>query len=207
MIMIKLVKAYLLQNKSISIPGLGTIYIERIPAQSDFVNKQLLPPAYHYRFDKYFDTPGKDFFSFVAALEQTHDFEAMKRFNEWALNVKNKVTSINQTVTLEGIGIMTRDESGNIVFEPTEKPKTFDVPIAAERIIRSNASHVMLVGDKETTTEAMTDYYNVETHKEKKSWWLYALILAAIALTMILFGYYSSGNKFSFGSQQKIQVK
>ncbi len=60
--MVKLISTYLIQNKSVSIPGLGTIYVERVPAQSDFVNRQLLPPAYHYRFDKYFDAPGKDFY-------------------------------------------------------------------------------------------------------------------------------------------------
>ncbi len=206
--MVKLVKAYLLQNKSVSIPGLGTIYIERIPAQSDFVNRQLLPPAYHFRFDKYFDTPGKDFFSFIASREQIYDFEAMKMFNEWALELKNNVAGIHQASELDGIGIITRDDSGNIIFEPTDKPKTFDKSIAAERIVRSNASHTMLVGDKETTTVAMTDYYNEEEiHREKKSWWIYALILAAIALIMIFFSYYNKEGTSPFGSQQKIKVK
>ncbi|WP_315816313.1 hypothetical protein [Paraflavitalea speifideaquila] len=53
--------SYLIQHKSISIPGLGTVYIERIPAQTDFINKQILPPSYHFRFDKYFDAPDKEF--------------------------------------------------------------------------------------------------------------------------------------------------
>ena len=53
--MIDVLKSYLVQNKSINIPGLGTIHAEEIPAKNDIVNKQLLPPHYVFHFDKYFD--------------------------------------------------------------------------------------------------------------------------------------------------------
>ena len=70
--------SYLLQNKSISIPGLGSMYIERIPAQTDFVNKRILPPDYHFRFDKYFDAPDKDFFAYLAQQMNRGDYETIK---------------------------------------------------------------------------------------------------------------------------------
>lgn len=205
--MVKLIGTYLLQNKSVSIPGLGTIYIERTPAQSDFVNRQILPPAYHYRFDRYFDTPGKDFFTFLSARKNVHDFEAIKMFNEWALDLRTSISGIDQSVELEGIGSLKRDNSGVVIFEPFIKPQAYTPPVPAERIIRTNAKHMMLVGDKETTNVEMSDYLQEEPAGKRSSWWIYALIIAAACLIAIILFYYQNGSAFPFGNQQKIQVK
>ncbi|MBA4168672.1 MAG: hypothetical protein H0X41_14195, partial [Chitinophagaceae bacterium] len=192
-------------HKSVSIPGLGTIYVERIPAQSDFINRQLLPPAYHYRFDKYFDAPEKEFFSFIATRENIPEYEAIKLYNEWALGIRNGI-SADQAKVLEGIGSLKRDSSGDIVFEPLSALKTYDIAVPAERIIRSNARHAMIVGDKETTTVEMTDYLH-EVHKEKTSWWIYALIVAAIAVVAIFFHYFRNGSDAPFGNHQTIETR
>lgn len=205
--MVDLVKAYLLQNSSVSIPGLGTIYVERIPAQSDFVNRQLLPPAYHYRFDRYFDAPARDFFAYLSARQRIPDYEAIKLYNEWSVGLRNHIIS-ETPVLLEGIGSLSRDESGDVVFAPQAPLKTYDIPVAAQRIIRTNARHAMLVGDRETTTADMNTYLQVEgAHKEKASWWIYALVLATIALTAIFFHYYKRAPSSPFGNGQTIEAK
>lgn len=184
--MIRLISAYLLQNKSVSLPGLGTIYVEQIPAQSDFINRQILPPAYHFRFDKYFDTPGKDFFLFLSARQQVADFESIRIFNEWAQELRSAVAGPEQSVALDGIGSLSRNSSGDVVFEPAGKPETYAVPVPAERLIRSNARHAIIVGDRETTNVEMTGYLQ-DTLKEKASWWIYVLIIAAIAGVALFF--------------------
>jgi hypothetical protein len=204
--MVHLIRTYLLQKKSVSIPGLGTIYVERIPAQSDFVNRQLLPPAYHYRFDKYFDAPGKDFFTYLAARKNIEDYEAIRQYNEWAQELRNSISS-EQSTTLEGLGLLKRDSSGDVVFEPESTPDMHSISVPAERIIRTNARHTMIVGDRELSNVEMTDYLQDEVHREKEAWWIYALILAAAALTAIFFHYFKNGNATPFGNQQTIQIK
>jgi hypothetical protein len=203
--MIQLIRTYLLQNKSISIPGLGTIYVERIPVQSDFVNKQLLPPSYHLRFDKYFDAPGKEFFTYVAARKKVEDYEAIKLYNEWALNLRNSIGN-NQTATLEGVGSLKRDLSGDVVFEAEGELNTVSVTVPAERIVRTNTKHNMLVGDREYTNVEMNDYLN-EVHREKVSWWIYALIVAAISFVAIFIHFYKTGSTAPFGNQQTIPIR
>src|SRR5690349_18852694 len=168
-----LVRTYLLQKSSISIPGLGTIYVERSPARSDFINRQLLPPSYHFRFDKYFDAPGKDFFTFLAAKKNVEDYEAIKMYNEWALSLRNSIGT-EESATLEGIGRLKRDMSGEVVFEADAAPQPYQVTVQAQRIKRTNARHNMIVGDKEVSNIEMTDYLQ-EVHREKTSWWIYAL--------------------------------
>lgn len=205
--MVRLISTYLLHNHSVSIPGLGTIYIERTPAQSDFVNRQILPPSYHFRFDRYFDTPGKDFFTFLSVKKHIHDFEAIKMFNEWALELRNSISGVDQSAELEGIGLLKRDASGDVVFEPAVKPEAYTLSVPAERIIRTNAKHIMLVGDKETTNVEMSDYLQEEPSRKRISWWVYALIIAAVCIIAIVLFYYNNGSAFPFGNQQKIEAR
>jgi hypothetical protein len=201
----QLVRTYLLQKSSVSIPGLGTIYVERSPARSDFINRQLLPPSYHFRFDKYFDAPEKEFFTFLAARKKIEDYEAIKMYNEWALSLRNNIGT-DQSTTIEGIGTLKRDVSGEVIFEPEAAIETFNVPVSAERVIRTNAKHTMLVGDREVSNIEMSGYLH-EAHKRKIPWWVYAIILAVLATGAILFHFLSGDNTTPFGNRQSIQVK
>lgn len=205
--MVAALNSYLVQHKSLSIPGLGTIYVERKPAQTDFVNKQIIPASYHYRFDRYFDAPDKDFFTYLAAQREIADYEAIRWYNEWAYELRNQIRTHHE-VKWENVGVLKTDVSGEIVFEAQPNLVAFLDPVPAERVIRSDAQHTMLVGDREVTTKAMTDYLKEETiFVERESWWIYALILAAIAVVVIFFHFFRHGfNSGSMNNQQTISV-
>lgn len=202
--------SYLLQNKSISIPGLGSMYIERIPAQTDFVNKRILPPDYHFRFDKFFDAPDKDFFAYLAQQMNRADYEAIKWYNEWAYDLRNKIRD-GQHVEWKNVGILKKDTTGEIIFEPARAIDTLQEPAPANRVIHAHMQHTMVVGDHEVTREFSTEdpeYQEAGTYVEKESWWLYALIIAAIALSVIFFHFYKNGfNVSATGNQQSIEAR
>lgn len=208
--MIEALTSYLLQHKSISIPGLGTVYIERIPAQTDFVNKQILPPSYHFRFDKYFDAPDKEFFTYLAQQKDIADYEAIKWYNEWAYELRNRLRT-DEVVEWKGVGLLKKDISGDIVFEASGAIPSAQQPAPATRVIHSNTQHTMLVGDHEVTREintAETDNpFPEEEEAVRNTWWIYALIIAAIALSIIFFNFYKNGFSTSgTGNQQRIGV-
>ena len=201
---------YLIQHKTICIPGLGSIYVEETPAQADFINKQLLPPSLHYRFDKYFDSPDKEFFSYVALQKQMADYEAIKWYNEWAYDLRNKLRN-NEEIHWNGVGILKKDISGEMVFEPSPVQLNFLQPVPAKRIIHKNAQHAILVGDKETTNVAMNEFLHEEeaetVYVEKESWWIYALIIATVAMLLIFFHFYRNGfSSESLYNQQEIGI-
>ena len=207
MLMIDTLNNYLVQHKSISIPGLGTIYVERIPAQTDFVNKQILPPSFHFRFDRFFDSPHKDFFTFLAKKKNIADYEAIKLYNEWALDFRNRIRN-NEVIEWDGVGRLEQESSGDVVFHPYSAIPSHLKPVFAERVVRNNAQHTMLVGDKETTNVEMTELLSEETFVEKESWWIYALIIAAVALVAIFFYFNSNGmNIESTANQHKVNIK
>lgn len=209
--MTEVLTSFLLQNKSLSIPGLGTIYIERIPAQTDFVNKQILPPGYHFRFDKYFDAPDKEFFTYLAQQKDIADYEAIKWYNEWAYELRSRLRNDNEEVW-PGVGSFRKDSSGEISFQSAGAIPTYEKPAPAVRIVRTHTHATMLVGDREVTKEIVHqdgENYSEETiHREKDSWWIYALIIGAIALSAAFFHFYKKGfNTSSMGNQQRIEVR
>jgi nucleoid DNA-binding protein len=217
--------SYLLQHKSISIPGLGSMYIERIPAQTDFVNRRILPPDYHFRFDKYFDAPDKDFFTYLAKQQNIADYEAIKWYNEWAYELRSKLREGN-VVEWEGIGTLKKDISGEIVFESAGRIPSLQEPTPANRVIHTHTQHTMLVGDQEVTRkisntehvadasdnnvipgdeQAPNDYE--ELPRKRGSWWIFALIAVAVALSVIVFRAYRDGfTAAAAANQQRIST-
>jgi hypothetical protein len=186
--MIPALNSYLHQHKSLSIPGIGTIYIERTPARSDFTNKQILPPGFHYRFDRFFDSPDKHFFSFIARKKNIADYEAMQWYNEWAYEISAKLKA-DSIVFWEGVGALKRNDSGDVFFETFAPIDAFLQPVPANRIIRTNTSHTMLVGDKELTNLQMTGYLhdNEKQPVRKTKWALYAFITGLLLIILLFF--------------------
>ena len=203
--MIDILNSYLILHKSISIPGLGTIYVERVPANTDFVNRQILPPGYQFRFDKYFDAPDKEFFSYLSTEKHIADFEAIRLYNEWAYDLRNRLKG-EEPVEWKGVGRLHQDANGEIHFEAQKSDRIPLKPVAAERVVRTNASHTMLVGDKETTTLAMSEMLTEESSK-KRRWWVYALVIAVIAAAILIYRFSRDGfNPEATGNSQHVGI-
>jgi len=204
--MFEVLNKYLMQHKSISIPGLGSLVAETIPAVTDFANKQLLPVQLKFRYDKYFDSPDREFFAYLSRKKNIPDFEAIKWYSEFAYELRHKIR-IEEQAVWDGVGVFKKDIGGDIIFEPFIPEYELYAAVKAERVIHSNAKHSILVGDKEKTNYEMTEWLSDEVHVEKESWWVYALILAAIGLIILFFHLYSSDMKWgTTGNQQGIDL-
>lgn len=194
---------YLVQHKSISIPGLGSLVAETVPAMTDFANRRILPMQIKFRFDKYFDAPDREFFSYLAIQKNIADFEAIKWYNEFAYELRSRIRN-DHRAEWEGVGVFS-ETGGDVVFESFPPPFECFPYVTAERVIRPDARHSILVGDKEKTNYEMTELLSDEVHKERESWWIYAIIIAAIALLVLFFHFYNSDFKWgSSGNQQTV---
>ena len=56
---------YFLQYKQLSVPGIGTFFLDRTPATVNFPDKRMDPPVYAVRLDASGVTPSRSFFSWV----------------------------------------------------------------------------------------------------------------------------------------------
>jgi len=199
--MFAVLNAYLFQHRSISIPGLGTIYLETLPAAVDVADRTMLPPVYHFRFDKYFDAPDKEFFSYIAVQRNILDYEAIKWYNEFSFELRNRIKN-EDSVTWDGVGVLKKDGSGNVLFEPAATSFQFMQPTPAMRVNRQNAQHTLLVGDRERTSDEMSELLHDDATKRRKmAWWVIALIIAIAGLAFLGWYFYSHG--LSAGNQTK----
>ncbi|HVM89462.1 MAG TPA: hypothetical protein VMT76_14845 [Puia sp.] len=205
--MFSILNSYLFQHKSISVPGLGTIYLEKNPARIDENGRNILPPSFHFRFDKYFDAPDKDFFLHLAAEKNIPDYEAIKWYNEFSYELRNKIRQESRA-EWEGVGMLKKDEEGNIIFESTSGTPSFIQPVPLEQVKVREVATVpepdegnILVG---TSGELV---YPDELISEKSKWWVYPLIAAAIASAVLIFHFSSNGWKTeSMGNQHNLEI-
>ncbi len=190
--MFQVLNAYLFQHRSISIPGLGTIYLETLPASVDVARRAMLPPYYHFRFDKYFDAPEKEFFSYIASQQNMLDYEAIKWYNEFSYDLRNRIR-LEEKVKWDGVGVLRKDVSGNVIFESAPASQLFMDATPAIRVNRQNAQHTLLVGDQEKTNFEMNEWLSDEAGNKKKYWWVYALALTVLALGFLAWHFYTHG--------------
>src|ERR1700748_843137 len=197
----QVLNAYLFQHRSISIPGLGTIYLETLPANVDVAERTMQPPVFQFRFDKYFDAPDKEFFAFVASQRNVLDYEAIKWYNEFSFELRNRIRT-EEEVSWHGVGILKKDSTGGVQFESAKAPAFFLQPVSAVRVNRQDAQHTLLVGDRERTSGEMNEWLHDEVlHRRKFPWWIIAVILAVIGLSVLGWHFYVHG--WATGNQTK----
>ena len=176
-----LIAPTLFQNKICRLPGIGTLEIIVKNAETYFGHQEILAP--------------KPIITFEPALEEESIFNEFTALSE--LIKKDLLEKKN--VTLKGIGNFILTAEDNIEFVPIAINNSFIMPVVAERVVRQDVEHLILVGDREVTTTVMADYFEEEGKATSKyRWWIAAIILAVISIVAIVI-YVSSYGINSFG--------
>lgn len=180
---------YFIQNKKLALPGIGTLLLERKPAESDFVNKQINPPSYSVVFQAVSDSPSLKFFKWLGAAFLISDHAAIIRFNDFVFDLKKQINDGNK-INWEGLGTLNKGLAGEVKFTPAAI-SVIENPITAEKVIREKAEHFVRVGEDERTSVEMTELLS-KTEVKKSSWFLFAI--AAVLLSLMFIGWHLSEN-------------
>lgn len=116
--MIEILNRFLIQNRSISIPGLGTLHAERVPARINQESSALLPPGFSFKFDKYFDAPDKAFFLYLSAQKDIPEYESMRIYNQFAQDFRSAIM-LEEKSEWPGIGFFQKNVAGEVEFVQT----------------------------------------------------------------------------------------
>lgn len=162
-------------NKNCVLPGIGKLSIITAPAEADYIHAQIKAPVQQIVFVE--ENGAENIFNEFSALSELI----------W------KDLDKQGAVVLNGIGTFTKDDSGKINFAPEQIDPAFAQTVVAKRVIRQDAQHAILVGDKETTNTVMTDFFS-EKPAIKDHWWIWAIILFIIGLGTIMFYFYQNGS-------------
>jgi hypothetical protein len=178
-----LIASYLFQNKSCPLPGLGTLWVSPGKAETDFLNTVIKAPSPRIVFEPGENDPG-NLVDYIAGKTNRPVEQIPGNLAQFCDNLKTSTTS-NKPAALNGVGNFFIDSSGKINFRSAQLPNAFLQPVKAVRVIHPEAEHQILVGDKETTNIVMNEYFN-EAPVKKNRWWIWAIVLAVLALLIIL---------------------
>ena len=187
---------FLLLNKKVSLPGIGTITLCQTPAQHDISNKQFIAPASFFTIDPGNDKPSKKLFDWLSTSLNITEWEAIKSVNDFSFDLKKKLSEYGE-VSWEKVGVIRHNNNGELKLDPQNILLQSEPPVTAEKVIRVKAQHTVLVGEKEKTSVEMEEYFAGSPTKKNYSW-LIAVILTVLAMMFI--GWYFSEKGFSTSS-------
>lgn len=201
-----IITSYIIQKRECSLPHLGSLKFIRHHAVLDVADKKLSAPAEEIAFNESSNQVSPSLIEYVSLVENISTNEAEEKINTWCLNQKMMLDN-NGELVFESLGAIRNDRFGKIFFEKKNRI-TFYEPVKAEPVIHKDAEHTVLVGDKETTSSAMNEFYREEVPQEKGKWRIIALV-AAIAAILILIFYFSthSFSEKGISNQNTFEIK
>jgi len=204
--MVDLVVRYLSFQKKVSLPGIGTFSVEHLPARLDFPNRLLHAPEDILHYSPSFASESHDQFENWLQNELNASNDEVKVLQENLSADFQRTLAEKSEVTLNGLGIFTKDEQKLLHFSSLYETVKGN-PVTAEKIIRKNTSHSVLVGEQEKTSVEMTEILTGTKRKPLNLWWMIAMALFLTALIAILYYAIYSPQWSNQGNNQKLKVK
>jgi len=192
-----LIASYLIQNKACPAGALGTLYINQAGAVAEFTQKTITAPKpiIHFSTEQSDKMPVVNYLASAVGIDHS---EAAAAWDDFFNGLQQQLDH-QDSAHWEGVGTFSKDVMGKIGFVPVELPAAFLPSVTAERVVHPQTAHTMLVGDKETTSTVMTEYFSEEPATRSR-WWIWAIVIAAIALIVILVYSNNSSSSPRFGN-------
>lgn len=179
-----LVTKYLLRYKRVAIPKVGTFEIVLQSPQLDVADKRLTAPVYLTRHNQDDHVSDHQFRFF--ANDGLDEHEIRKELNSFGERLRRQVQ--NSPFHWKGLGTL-KYASSAVLFEPDEILLDSLPPVTAEKVIRQNVQHSMLVGDREMNSQQVNDV--LARVEYKRPWFItlgwILLIVTVVAILIYLY--------------------
>jgi hypothetical protein len=181
------VRKFLALYHHLTLPGIGNFTVEVIPAQLDFINRNITSPHSRIVFSNAELPAEKKFYDFLSDELHIDEVQAVRNFADLIEQFQKDLKEKN-SIYFKGVGTLTKQDSAIITFQPEEIPGYAPV-ITAERVIRKNSTHIVRVGEQEITSSEIQTTLNQPQAIRKERWWIAAIVLAFIGISAIAFYY------------------
>ncbi len=199
----KLLANYLFQYKNCALPQVGTLYIKNEPAVSVLGVQKIHAPVSVISFTSDI-TDSKNLTEYIA-VNKTISFDEA----EYQLkNISNEILNLKQAeeFLIDRVGFFSKSQNDKLLFKENIKPEIFAVPVYAERVIHPDDSHAILVGDKETDRNSMTEFFTDTVPAKKNNWWLWAAVIFVLSVVLILIYLNIENHNSYFGISHKYEL-
>jgi hypothetical protein len=195
-----LITEYLFGQKYCSIPGLGVLRISEKQAALLTPEKKMQAPVPFIEFIQK-EEEAAGLIGFIAGSRKISMENALLELRTFAKEIMQLPTGGDKHI--KGVGRFVMIAKGEIGFEQETLSPVFLPAVSAERVIRSNISHQMLVGDKETTTAFMNEQLSKKRKFSKDLYWVWVLVISLLVGAAIFY-YFMLGGTMDFGNADKI---
>ena len=199
----KLIANYLFQYGNCALPHIGTLHIKSEPAVSVLGVQQIHAPVNHILFSKDI-TDSKKLTEYIAVNKNISFDEAAYQLN----NISAEILNLKEAAdfSIPGVGVFTKSQNDKLSFTEVKVADYFTPPVYAERVIHPDDSHAILVGDKETDRNTMTEFLTETVPVKKNKWWLWAVALFVFSVVLILVYLNNENHNKSFGILNKYEL-
>ena len=182
----QLLQEYLVEHKTLPLPGIGVLQAQPQPALYDVADRSFQPPHVHVDFTPFLEgesLPFQHLVGFIAVKQNISEEDAFELLQHYASDAFKQLEAKSQ-LSWEPVGIFEKIGESNISFQASDMITGF-TPIVSDRVIREGASHDMMVGDTATTNIEM-EALLAEKEEATDRWWLLPLLIALGAIALIV---------------------
>ena len=200
----QIIASFLLSKKYCPLPGVGSLQMLQqsasyLPGENKITGPKTSIQLVHEIF------PVKDLIEFIAFKKQISSWQADTELEDFCKEIKN--LSGSKEIELPHAGKFYTDAEGYLCFREQPLFTEFFPPVEAHRVIHPNEPHQMLVGDKETTNQLMSEFLSSGDAKGATRWWIPCLVFLLIAAATIVYYYSQPHPKNVGGNAHKTEVK
>lgn len=196
----QLITEYLFGQKHCVLPGLGVLRISEKQAALLTPEKKIMAPVPFIEFYQK-EEEARGMIRFVAAAHHLSEHHALSALTSFAQEVMQMPKGGEKRIN--GVGRFIMIGQGEVGFEQETLHPVFLPSVNAERVIRKDIAHQMLVGDRETTTVAMNEHLSQSRSLVKDLYWLWVVIISLLAALGILY-FILEGGGSGLGNTKRI---
>lgn len=196
-----LIENFLLRHNHCPLPKIGTLELKENSAQLQTGENIITAPYPSIILSKK-EKSANSFVHFIAQKKGIDEARATQELIEYCQEIIN--LDHRKEIKLNHTGKFYIDHDGTLCFRQDEIPDEFLPAITIQKVIHPNSIHSVRVGDKEHTNDFMRNQLKNFVTIKRSTWWIWALLLSAIAAVSIV--YYINFNQVgnSIGNSKKV---
>jgi hypothetical protein len=185
--MLNVLYKYLILNGNVGIPGVGSFTTKKITSQS--TGSSFAAPKDIISFESGTALTDKNFYHFLALEKGISDVDAVRKFQDFAYQLRKDLQS-NLTIEFSGIGVLKKNNHGEVVLDSTVSTDKYFPVITPVKVSPNTAIEKQTVIQDDKSVIESED----EEIVKQDRWWMWATVLALLAIAAIAFFYWQGNN-------------
>ncbi len=188
---------FLSRKRKCILPGVGQFSLHDEEPVFDQASQVIHPPVttVNFREDAGYSTEFEDYVARQENISVPEAANAYRSFSDSLFSLKQ-----DEEFTIPLLGAFFADGTGKLRFRQAVI-RSYRQAVPAIRVVHPEASHAILVGDRESDSVEMTELLHHDEDPQRSKWWIAAIVILLASLAAI-FIHYSKHD--GFGNNRKV---